>query len=126
MSKIGPYSFQVGVENVMLPQSEVGRANLPQSLRVLPSDEMAHAAMDASMPPTLREELARFLEPGITHRELLVPDVLFAVLARCREQLQKAGEEGGSGSQAKAGAVLTELLADKQMCDMFRNLLVSG
>jgi hypothetical protein len=125
MAKIDPHSMQVGIENVMLPQSEVGRANLPQSLRVLPSDEMAHAAMEAALPPTLKEELARFLEPDITHRELLVPDVLFAVLERCREEV-KGTDAGKDEAKAQLAEVLEELLADKQMCDMFRNLLVSG
>ena len=73
MARIASFSSQVGIENVMLPQSEIGHANLPDSLRILPSDDIAQAALSGSLTPTLREHLARFLEPHITHRELLMP-----------------------------------------------------
>ena len=125
MSRIGPYPMHVGIENVMTPQSEVGRANLPQSLRVLPSDQMAQAVMEASLPPTLKEQMARFLEPNIAARELLVPDVLFAVLSRNRDELKRDGR-GGGNRRRKAAELLEELLEDKQLCDMLRRLLVSG
>jgi len=126
MARITPFTSQVGIENVMTPQSEVGRANLPSSLRVLPSDDIAQAAMTGSLPPTLREQLTRFLEPQITFRELLMPDVLFAALSHCRDELRDEAGKEPAGEAAKAAQTLDELLADKQLCDMFRNLLVTG
>ena len=126
MARITPFSLQVGIEDVMAPQSEVGRANLPPSLRILPSDGVAPPAGTEPLALTLRDQLARFLEPEITSRELLMPEVLFAVLTRCRDELQGGAGTAPSAEAAEAAKTLDELLADKQLCDMFRNLLLSG
>lgn len=126
MDRIGAFSPHTGIEDVMTPQSEIGHANLPQGLRIVPSDDIAQAALSGALPATLQEQFARFLEPQIRFRELLMPEVLFAVLSRCRESLGREALANPNGAAARTAAALDGLLEDKQLCDMFRNLLLNG
>jgi hypothetical protein len=135
MAKIGGFDPNIGIAPFMDGHREVGRTNLPVSLRVIP-ESMAREAERTLVygklsDSALMERFAAYLAPDIRHRELLSPDVFFEALEEAAEAFeQSAGEqpdgEGqpGEGPLAQAARALRELLADRGLCEKLRNLIL--
>jgi len=134
MAKIGGFDPSLGIAPVTDGYHEVGRTNLPASLRVIPESTAGTGADAAALvygklsDSALLERFAAYLAPNIRHRELLAPDVFFEALEEAAQAFgQAADEQGGQpgeGPLAQAARALQELLADRDLCEMLRNLVL--
>jgi hypothetical protein len=141
MPDIQGFSLNVGISNVMSPMSEIAKQNLPTQSRVVPSETLSNAAVYGKLSSSAMGEAIRsFLKPDITERELNIPSMFFASLQKAlkdlknkvqREKDRKGGQNGeeneeDSDALEEMAEVLEEALADKELCEMFRNLLLAG
>ena len=132
MAKIGGFDPNLGITPFTDGRHEIGRTNLPASMRVIPDSatETGAAALvyGKLSDSTLLERFAAYLAPNIRHRELLAPEVFFEVLAAAARSFeQAAGEQRGQpeeGPLAQAARTLREILADRDLCETLRNLVV--
>lgn len=129
MDRIAGFDPGLGVSPLRDGGEEIGRANLPGSSRVIPESPGEKAAetpiFGRVTDSALLERFAAFLAPGLEHRELLSPDVFFAVLEEAlgRWEEKGSGGDGGEGPLVEAARTLAEVLADKNLCDMLRNMI---
>jgi len=132
MAKIGGFDPSLGITPFTDGYHEIGRTNLPASMRVIPESTMGTGATalvyGKLSDSALLERFAAYLAPNIRHRELLAPEVFFETLAAAAKAFeQAAGEQHGQpgeGPLAQAARVLQEILADRDLCEMLRNLVV--
>jgi hypothetical protein len=121
------FSFNVGIEGVMASASEVGRQNLPDTGKVLPGGmEEAAAVYGALLRHSLNDEIKTLLEPEIHNREVMLPEVFAAALDRCRAEVAGQAAATGSETLADLAATLDEVRDNRELCSMFRNLLLQG
>ena len=133
MDKVGGFNPNIGIAPFLVDH-EIGRANLPASLRVIPESLMretqAALVYGRLSDSAMMERFAAYLAPNIRHRELLSPDVFFEALERAAEGFEQSAEgESGEGRPregplAKAAQALRELLADRDLCEKLRNLVL--
>lgn len=132
MAKIGGFDPNVGVRPLADGRSEIGRTNLPGIERLLPGsyierpDAMVYGKLTGS---ALMDAFAPYLAMTLNHRELLAPDVFFEALERAAEAFRRDAESGGNteeGPMAEAARALQEILADRDLCQMLRNLVLKA
>lgn len=132
MSTIGGFDPGLGVSPLRDGWSEIGRANLPQSTRIIPEspDGRALAAVYGTLADSgLMERFAPYLALELEHRELLAPDVFFETLEAAEQAFRRESEERGQpeeGPLVQAARRLAEILADRDLCDMLRNLVMKA
>ena len=134
MALIGGFDPNLGIASVADGYREIGRANLPASLCVIPESmadpaegraaALVHGKLSDS---ALLERFSAWLAPDIRHRELLAPDVFFEALERTAESFENLSDDQGEpreGPLAQAARALRELLADRELCEMLRHLVL--
>ncbi|MCL2000314.1 MAG: hypothetical protein FWG74_02665 [Planctomycetes bacterium] len=134
MAKIGGFDPSVGITPFTDGYDEIGRTNLPASMRVIPESTPGTGAAaliyGKLSDSALMERFAAYLAPNIRHRELLAPEVFFEALAEAARAFgQSAGEQPGQpgeGPLAEAARALQQLLADRDLCEMLRNLVLKA
>lgn len=131
MAKIGGFDPMVGIQGLADGHAEIGRKNLPGIARLIPE----------SIPPdgfaliygritdsTLQEMFAPYMKLDLKHRELLSPDVFFEALEKAAESFEGSSRDRDGkpkeGPMAKTAQVLAEVLADRELCEMLRNLVL--
>ena len=132
MAKIGGFDPSLGIAPFTDGYQEVGRTNLPASLRVIPESAAgtnASALVYGNLSDSaLLERFAAYLAPNIRHRELLAPDVFFEALEEAARTFGQAADEQkgqpGEGPLVQAARALRELLADRDLCETLRNLVL--
>jgi len=134
MAKVGGFDPNVGVTPFADGHREIGRANLPASLRVIPDSPAAgpgEALVFGRLSDSaLLERFAAYLAPVPRHRELLAPEALFEALERAAGEFgREAGEGDGDGRpregpMAQAARTLRDLLADRDLCETLRRLVL--
>ncbi len=132
MAKIGGFDPGAGIAPLRDGFREIGRANLPEGLRVLPESTLDAATglvYDKLTDSSLLSRFSGYLAPELRHRELLAPDVFFEVLesaASCLIDDARANKEGPESPCAVAGLLIGNVLADRELCETLRNLVVKA
>lgn len=132
MAKIGGFDPSIGVQALVDGRTEIGHANLPGAARLLPGsfidrpDALVYGKLTDS---ALLDMFAPYLALELTHRELLAPDVFFEALEQAAKSMQSdagGGGESGEGPLVEAARALAEILADRELCQMLRNLVLKA
>ncbi len=132
MAKIGGFDPGLGILPLADGRTEIGRANLPAAARLLPESifERGDAPIyGKTTDSALLERFSPYLRFDLKNRELLSPDAFFETLERAADSLRRqAGGDGdtGEGPMAEAARALAELLADRELCEMLRNLVLKA
>ena len=136
MAMIGGFDPLLGITPFRDGYNEVGRANLPASSRVIPESMIGRAGSMAAIygeltGSSLMERFAAYLAPDIRHRELLAPDVFFEALEQAAGDFERESGEDDQGQPregplAKAARELRELLADRDLCEILRKLVLQA
>ena len=133
MAKIGGFDPNLGVTALRDGRWEIGKTNLPQGLRLIPESEALRPGtlvFGNTSNSALLDRFSEYLAVELKHRELLSPDVFFETLESAQEQFgrEAGGEDGrrGEGPLVEAARRLAEILEDKGLCDMLRNLVVKA
>lgn len=132
MAKIGGFDPNVGITALRDGGREIGRTNLPASTRILPDAELSRARtllFGKASDSALMELFSSYLAVEPRFRELLAPDVFFESLESARKGFMADAESGGGteeGPLAEAARRLAEILSDKELCDMLRNLVMKA
>lgn len=132
MAKVGGFDPGSGISLLRDGGAEIGRANLPPSVRFIPesqvepADALVYGKLGDS---SLLDAFAGYLAPELRHRELLAPDVFFETLEKAADSLRRESGEGereGEGPLVEAARALAEILADRDLCEMLRNLIMKA
>ncbi len=132
MAKIGGFDPGVGILPLADGRREIGRTNLPAGTKMLPeslpaqTDALVYGKMTDS---ALLDGFTPYLQFDLKHRELLSPDAFFETLEQAAETFRRqAGEDGNmeEGPMAEAARSLAAILADREMCEMLRNLVLKA
>jgi hypothetical protein len=132
MAKIGGFDPGAGIAPLRDGFQEIGRANLPEALRLLPESTLnaeSGLVYDKLTDSSLLARFSGYLAPELRHRELLAPDVFFEVLESAAESLiddARAKKEGPDSPCAVAGLLVGGVLADRELCETLRNLIVKA
>jgi hypothetical protein len=131
MSAIGGFDPGLGVSALIQGREEIGRANLPGAARLLPEslpergDALVYGRLTDS---ALLEGFAPYLKMNLRRRELLSPDVLLETLERAADSFEREGGEKdgqpGEGPLAGIARRLREILADRELCETLRKLVL--
>lgn len=154
--KAGGFDPDVGILPIREGWREIGRANLPLSTGIIPGSEADAPHPGAWLfgrlsDSAITDQLRRWLTPELRRRELLSPDVFFAELATATEAFTRAarsrsrdgsGSESGSkdeynaedgnkdgdegGPLAAASDELRRILADRELCEALRSLVMQA
>jgi hypothetical protein len=132
MDVIGGFDPGLGVSALIRGREEIGRANLPQPARLLPESlpERAGALIYGRLTDSaLLESFAPYLKMDPRFRELLSPDVFFETLERAADSFERDGkgrdgEPPGEGALAGTAKRLREILADRELCEALRKLVL--
>lgn len=130
MAKIGGFDPSLGIAPVADGYYEIGHENLPGMARLIPESESGEIRLGVFgrfAESTLLEGFANYLRPEIHHRELLAPDVFFTVLEDAAQQFAQESEKNdppGEGPLAATARLLQQILADRNLCEMLRKLVV--
>lgn len=131
MAKIGGFDPGVGIQPLADGRGEIGRANLPAPARLIPwslaerAGTPVYGRLSAS---ALMDRFAPYLALDLKHRELLAPDAFFAALENAAEAFRKEADERGEkeGPLVETARRLAEVLADRDLCAMLRNLVLKA
>lgn len=133
MAKIGGFDPNIGVQPLVDGRREIGRANLPEGTRLLPESLMDHTGAlvyGKLSDSALMEAFAPYLRLDLRHRELLAPDVFFEALEQAARSFGKGAENSdgqpGEGPMAETARALLEILSDRELCEMLRNLVLKA
>lgn len=127
---IGGFDPNLGISVLRDGTMEVGRTNLPETAKLIPESDMPGAmglVFGRTADSSLLERFGSYLAPAIANREILAPDVFFEVLEAAAEDLVREAGERGDGADSplpRAALLLADVLADRHLCEMLRNLVV--
>lgn len=133
MDAIGGFDPRLGISALIQGREEIGRANLPDAARLLPeslperADALVYGRLTDS---TLLESFASYLKLDLRRRELLSPDVFFETLEQAAGSFEREGGGGsgqpGEGPLAETARRLQEILADRELCETLRKLVLKA
>lgn len=130
MDKIGGFDPNAGISWRLDGETEIGRSNLPPSMRLLPGesldfpDVLAYGNVGAS---SLMERFKSYFSGEPRFRELLSPDVFFEVLENAAESFEKlAAENAGDPACRVASERIASVLADHGLCEALRKLVLEA
>lgn len=126
MAKIGTFDPTLGILGLTDGKAEIGRTNLPGAARLIPEsfpDEQVGALVHGRLTDSaLLERFDSYLKLDLRNRELLSPDIFFEALEQAAGAF--ANEAKGDGPMAVTAGRLREVLADRELCELLRNLVI--
>ncbi|MDR2390618.1 MAG: hypothetical protein LBE84_02910 [Planctomycetota bacterium] len=133
MDAIGGFDPRLGVSALIQGREEIGRANLPGAARLLPEslpDRAGALVYGRLTDSALLEGFAPYLRMDLRRRELLSPDVFFETLEQAAGSFEREGEgkdgQPGEGPLAGTARRLREILADRELCEALRKLVLKA
>jgi hypothetical protein len=133
MDRIGDFDPKLGISALIQGREEIGRTNLPETARLLPdslpdrTDALVYGRLTDS---ALLESFAPYLRLDLRRRELLSPDVFFETLEQAAGSFEREGGERdgqpGEGTLAETARRLREVLADRELCETLRKLVLKA
>jgi hypothetical protein len=129
MAKISDTGFSpnTGIERILRNSDGPGRAALPASSRVVPTDAVTGLdALHDLYASSWDRSMRAFLQPRIRAREVFIPGVFAARLRKARQELAEESRRKKSKALRDASLVLEDDEDLKELLDMYRNLLLQG
>ena len=129
MPKISDAGFSpnIGIERILHTGDGPGRAALPSSSRVVPSDAVTGLdALHDLYASSWDRSMRAFLQPRIRARELFIPGVFAERLRKARQELAEESRRKKTGALRDASLVLEDDEDMKELLNMYRNLLLQG
>ncbi|MDR1519803.1 MAG: hypothetical protein LBU23_06620 [Planctomycetota bacterium] len=131
MAKIGGgFDPGLGVTRLRDGDQEIGRINLPASRKIIPESALEQATeliYGKLTDSSILERFSGYLSPVPQRRELLSADVFFESLGAAADAMVAEAREKGEGPDGPLGRAAAELagvLADRELCEMLRNLIL--
>lgn len=130
MDRIGGFDPNAGISWRLDGEAEIGHANLPPSMRLLPG-EMPEArellAYGAVGDSSLMERFRSYFAGEPRFRELLAPDAFFEVLESAAAAFaREAAANGNDPVYRAAGERVTAVLDDRGLCEALRKLVLEA
>ncbi len=121
------FSANLGIERIIQPFEGPGAALLPDSTRVMPTDELTGSAgLQELYAPAWDRRMQAFLQPHLRSRELLIPGVFTRRLKQAGRELAEAARKSKSRPLREAALLLEEDEDLKELLETYRNLLLEG
>lgn len=129
MDRLGGFDPNVGITWRLDGESEIGHANLPPSMKLLPGEfaesveALAHGRVSDS---SLMDRFNAYFDGEPRFRELLSPDAFFEVLENAGQDFANEAAAGDKPFFQAAAERINAVLGDRELCEALRKLVLEA